>query len=190
MHSGLNSSYLFAEGELRVRAIYPIDLRLLAVWLADPEVAAYYGGRDCVRDQVALEEEFLLPPGISTGEQHCLVEWEGAPAGYLQFYPVEANELLEYGYPLEARLWGMDLFLGEPRRWNRGIGTAVVHATVAYLWERYHPEAVVIDPQVANARAVRCYEKAGFERVRHLPRHEWHEGAWRDCWLMAWVPPA
>ena len=46
------------------------------------------------------------------------------------------------------------------------------------------PRNVVIDPRVENVRAVRCYEKAGFAKVKVLMEHEMHEGAKRDSWLM------
>jgi aminoglycoside 6'-N-acetyltransferase len=190
MGSEWGSPLLFAAGHLSVRALQRSDLVLLARWLANPEVAVHYGGRDVVRDEAAIAEEFLLPEGATTGEARGLVVVDEVPVGYVQVYPVEPDELAEYGYAANARLWGMDLFLGEPGRWNRGIGTELVRATVAYLSVRHHPQAVVIDPQVANLRAVRCYEKAGFERVRLLPGHEWHEGAWCDCWLMVWRPPS
>ena len=40
------------------------------------------------------------------------------------------------------------------------------------------------DPVVENTRAVRCYEKAGFTKVRILPGHEQLDGQPRDSWLM------
>jgi aminoglycoside 6'-N-acetyltransferase len=33
-------------------------------------------------------------------------------------------------------------------------------------------------------RAIRCYEKAGFTNIKLLPKHESHEGEYKDCWLM------
>jgi aminoglycoside 6'-N-acetyltransferase len=36
-----------------------------------------------------------------------------------------------------------------------------------------------------NTRAIRCYEKAGFQKVRLLPRNELRDGEWRDAWLMS-----
>ena len=50
--------------------------------------------------------------------------------------------------------------------------------------EQFAARIVTTDPRVANPRAVRCYEKAGFERVRIVPYHEFHEGEWCECWLM------
>lgn len=42
--------------------------------------------------------------------------------------------------------------------WNRGIGQHLM------------------DPQAWNERAIACYEKCGFRKVKLLPQHEWHEG--------------
>jgi len=39
---------------------------------------------------------------------------------------------------------------------------------------------VVLDPHVTKPRAIRCYEKWGFRKVKLLPRHELHEGERRD----------
>ncbi|MEH1834506.1 MAG: GNAT family protein [Nostoc sp.] len=36
-----------------------------------------------------------------------------------------------------------------------------------------------------NPRAIRCYEKCGFVKVKLLPAHELHEGEYSDCWLTA-----
>lgn len=44
--------------------------------------------------------------------------------------------------------------------------------------------AVVMDPQTWNKRAIRCYEKCGIKKVKILPEHEFHEGRYRDCWLI------
>jgi aminoglycoside 6'-N-acetyltransferase len=39
-------------------------------------------------------------------------------------------------------------------------------------------------PQAWNERALRCYEKCGFVKKIFLKQHEWHEGEYRDCWLI------
>jgi aminoglycoside 6'-N-acetyltransferase len=57
-----------------------------------------------------------------------------------------------------------------------------------YLFESLDAQRVTIDPHVSNHRAVRCYEKAGFRKVRLLPRQELHEGEYWDCWLMVAEP--
>jgi aminoglycoside 6'-N-acetyltransferase len=82
-------------------------------------------------------------------------------------------------------MFGVDMFIGEPELWDRGLGTKALAILVAYLYAAAGARGIVIDPRVANARAIRAYEKAGFRKVKVLPRHEFHEGAWYDNWLMA-----
>jgi len=55
---------------------------------------------------------------------------------------------------------------------------------VKYVRENLGANQIIMDPQAWNTRAIRCYEKAGFRKLKWLPNHELHEGQWRDCWLM------
>jgi aminoglycoside 6'-N-acetyltransferase len=179
---------LFECDGLQVRALAESDLATLGEWLANPEVAQYYGGRDLGLDEGSLCTQFWKPDRAARGERRCLVAWQGRSVGYLQFYPVDEAEQRAYGFPQPAERWGIDLFLGDPAVWNRGLGTRLVRATLEYIEAQYRPTSVLIDPLVTNHRAIRCYEKAGFHPIRRLPHHEWHEGAWRDCCLMEWSP--
>ncbi|OQA79909.1 MAG: Bifunctional AAC [bacterium ADurb.Bin243] len=88
---------------------------------------------------------------------------------------------------MQETIYGMDQFIGEPDHWNRGIGTLLVTSVVQYLAIKCGADRIVMDPQCRNARAIACYEKCGFKKVRILPRHEMHECEMRDCQLVEWV---
>ena len=45
-------------------------------------------------------------------------------------------------------------------------------------------QKIVLEPQSWNQRAIKCYEKSGFKKVKLLPKQELHEGELKDCWLM------
>jgi aminoglycoside 6'-N-acetyltransferase len=62
---------------------------------------------------------------------------------------------------------GIDLFIGDPNMIGRGHGTDLIRCFVDDLLGRGLPR-VVTDPDPANARAIRAYEKAGFERHREV----------------------
>jgi len=84
--------------------------------------------------------------------------------------------------------YAMDLFIGESQYWNQGIGTKLISVVVNYLFEELEAVKVVIDPQVWNTRAIRCYEKCGFVKFKLLREHELQEEKYWDCWLMAIEP--
>ncbi len=178
---------LWHEGDLALRRLTSADTPLLAGWLTDPRVLAFYEGRDRHFDEDAVRAKFIAR---NDGDiMQCLVLHRNAPIGYLQFYPLTDADLAEYGYQPGTRAFGMDLFIGEPDHWNRGLGTRLVAGVAAHLITRYGAAIVTLDPRVDNLRAIRCYEKAGFRTVRRLPRHELHEGMWHDCWLMERTSP-
>ena len=92
----------------------------------------------------------------------CIIESQGDPIGYLPFYPRE-----------EEGVWGIDQFIGIPEQWSRGLGTRIVRLILNYLFDVKQATKCVFDPQASNHRAVRSYEKAGFEKVHLMARHEW-----------------
>ncbi|MGN7401605.1 GNAT family N-acetyltransferase [Cytobacillus praedii] len=115
----------------------------------------------------------------------CIIEYNEIEIGYIQYYQLDQETRHEYGYEGNREtIYGIDQFIGEPNYWNKGIGTLLVQSMVNFLMEQKQADMVVMDPQIKNARAIHCYEKCGFSKIKMLQKHELHEGEYRDCWLM------
>ncbi|MFC7373415.1 GNAT family N-acetyltransferase [Fictibacillus iocasae] len=173
---------LFQNEQLLVRKLQKEDAHHLAKWLSNPNVLMFYEGRDNPFNLKRVEKEFYDPDedGVL-----CLVDYNGTPAGNIQYYQVSDEDRKRFGYDDETEMiYGMDQFIGETTLWNKGVGTLLVQGMVKYLREVERADRVVMDPQVWNVRAIRCYEKCGFQKVMLLPKNELHEGEYRDCWLM------
>ncbi|MDR6227212.1 GNAT family N-acetyltransferase [Desmospora profundinema] len=173
----------FQKDMLSVRKVVEQDIPLLAQWLSDERVLYFYEGRDQPYDEDRVRKEYLTRQEGETID-YGIAEWEETPIGLIQIYKLDKDSMRKYGYPPDVSVWGMDQFIGEPDYWNRGIGTRLVQSAVKYLTGEKGAQIVVMDPQVRNSRAIRCYEKCGFQKVQMLPRHEKHEGVWQNCWLM------
>ncbi|PWV94531.1 aminoglycoside 6'-N-acetyltransferase [Paenibacillus cellulosilyticus] len=174
---------LYQQDQLTVRRLELDDAQLLVRWLSDPVVLEFYEGRDRPHDHALVMEHFYR--GDDDEEVRCIVEFEEEAIGYIQFYPLDDEDREEYGYQdVVGDIYGMDQFIGEPRFWNRGVGTKLVQATVQYLFREKEAAKVIMDPQTWNTRALRVYDKCRFNRVKLLESHEWHEGEMRDCWLI------
>ncbi|PSB23586.1 GNAT family N-acetyltransferase [Stenomitos frigidus] len=163
------------------------DYQLMAKWLTDEAVLEFYEGRDnpypLARVLEAYRPKVLWQEDITP----CLILYQTEAIGYLQYYPLTESDRQEYGdYDIgeSITIYAVDLFIGESHDWNQGIGTKALSAALTYLFEHLQADKVLIDPHVSNARAIRCYEKCGFSKVKQLPAHELHEGKYRDCWLM------
>lgn len=82
---------------------------------------------------------------------------------------------------------GVDLFI-DPSHHGRGLGTDALRTLCRHLFEDKGHHRVTIDPAASNAAAIRCYEKAGFERVGVMRQYERApDGSWRDALLMELV---
>ncbi|WP_425505485.1 GNAT family N-acetyltransferase [Sporosarcina jiandibaonis] len=167
---------------LRIRALVDSDKPQLAKWLSNPEVLQYYEGRDNPFDADKVEREYF---DDEEGVTRCIIEFDETPIGYVQFYEIDEEERELYGYSdLNDVIYGMDQFIAESAYWDKGIGTQLISSVTEYLIREKGADRLVMDPQTWNERAIRCYEKCGFEKVKLLPKRELHEGEYRDCWLM------
>jgi aminoglycoside 6'-N-acetyltransferase len=160
----------------------PQDYELMSKWLTDERVLEFYEGRDNPSGLDRILAKFGPRVRGENKVVPCILEHNDTPVGYMQYYPVSTG-----GYGIEAveGVFGVDLFIGEPTLWDRGIGTRALKMLVRHMFSTLDAARVVIDPVVTNERAIRCYEKSGFRRVKVLPRAELHEGELRDVWLMA-----
>ncbi len=157
------------------------DYRLIAKWLSDERVLEFFQGRDRPYDMTQVQENY--GPSVAGEESfvRCLMLYRGASIGYLQYFPiVDEDENIKD----EDRTYGIDLFIGEPHLWDQGVGTLALSALLSFLFESMDAKQVLIDPLVSNPRAIRCYEKSGFKKVKLLPKADLHEGEYQDAWLM------
>jgi aminoglycoside 6'-N-acetyltransferase len=126
-------------------------------WLEAPHVAQWWRDPDT---QFALVSEDLDHPAMD----QFVVAAENRPFAYLQCY--DPNAWPEGGlgmHPDGTR--GIDQFIGEPDMVDRGHGSGLIRSFVDKLLNTGTPR-VVTDPDPDNIRAVRAYEKAGFQKAR------------------------
>lgn len=139
------------------RAMTADDLPLIRDWLAQPHVAAWWGNPD---EQFALVSGDLGHPAMN----QVIVTVDGRSFAYLQSYdPAAWPEGGLGAQPVGTR--GIDQFIGDPAMIEQGHGSAFIRAFVEDLLKSGTPRAVT-DPNPDNARAIRAYEKAGFQKRR------------------------
>lgn len=152
------SEKIMVEQETRYdfRPVTERDLPTISAWLAEPHVAEWW---DDPKTEIAAIREHI----DSISVEPLIVELDGKPIGYLQSY----DPHLEEGHPYADQPFGtlgIDLSIGRPELVGIGHGSAIVRQFVEQLFEEGAPR-VIIDPNPANGRAIRAYEKAGFRII-------------------------
>ncbi len=138
------------------RAVAETDLPMLSAWLAEPHVAEWWD--DSGLEHGPVTEIMQAMDDIAT--EPLIVELDGRPIGYIQSY----DPHLEDGHPYQDQptgTLGIDQFIGVPELVGIGHGSRFIRAFVDELFEEGCPR-VILDPDPANKRAIRAYEKAGF----------------------------
>jgi len=130
------------------------DMPLVQRWLVEPHVAEWW------HDPTTLEY-------VSGDLDHhdlaqFIVSLDGRPFAYLQCYQI-GDWHVSFG-PQPEGTRGLDQFIGEADMLGCGHGSTFIGTFIDQLFARGVPR-MVIDPRPDNPRAIRAYEKAGFEKV-------------------------
>ncbi|WUW26531.1 GNAT family N-acetyltransferase [Streptomyces sp. NBC_01463] len=137
------------DGELtRLVPTTESDLDLLAQWFASPDFVEHWGGLPISRAEVAEKYVGRRRPRVES----FLVLAGSTPVGYAQYWRARAAE------------GGIDMVLAPEAR-GRGLGPDAARVLLAHLGGNLRWRRVTVDPVRGNQRAVRAWEKAGFQQV-------------------------
>lgn len=165
------------------------DLKLYLKWMTDPETMKYWEGmtKQYNYDMVVQEYKNSTLEGVT----RCIIEYGGEAIGFCQFctldaqsYDVEPTDYCRFVKKSETA-YGIDIFLGEVRYRDRGIGTRCMRLLIQALFEDYRADVIMIDPKVHNARAIACYHKCGFTDCFVAPGRELQDGVYHDSLIMS-----
>jgi len=146
-----------------LRPVRMSDAELCFRWITDPEVALHLG---------------LTHPPRTVGEERAWIARVLTDPDHLRMFVIED----EAGRPIgTSTLRGIEpeegtaffgILIGEKELWDRGYGTAATQATLALAFQELGLREVRLSCYSRNQRALRCYEKAGFELTGR-------EGSWQ-----------
>ncbi len=159
------------------------DLDAVHRWLNNPEVMPFWQGQDIPRSLEWVRDHYT-PSIEGTGNTRCFIiesndgEADDSPIGYVQGtrHPGEDGVV---------RVAELDIMIGEPAYWSHGYGTDVIRTFLGHLFNDWKVHRVFLVALALNARAIRCYEKAGLKQEGILREAEYLEGQWRDGLMMS-----
>ena len=115
--------------------------------------------------KLSLEEiENKYKNKLLANQQHLFfINYNDNKIGFVQIYKYDDNKsktLIKYD-----SIYEYDIFIGEPEYLSRGLGEKIVNYVNNYIYENYLCDCIALRPFKRNERAVKCYEKCGFEIV-------------------------
>lgn len=154
------------------------DLTLLHQWLQESSVKHWYEkDKDWSLNDVKDYYQARL-----SGKEHVpsFIAYLGdKPLGFIQYYlltdflpeGISGHEHEIFKQYTASNIAGVDLFIANALHRGKGIGVALISQFI----EKYLADfkLAIVDPDTDNHQAIRCYEKAGFEKTTYSkePNH-------------------
>ena len=149
-------------GEVTFRPLREEDLPMLQAWIGRAHVREWWAGDEPQMSPEEFRAHYL--PRVMAGENVApfIAMVDGRPIGYAQWYVAMGSGDGWWEHITDPGVRGIDQFLCEAADLGKGLGTRMVKAMVAMLFSDPGVTRIQTDPDPRNARAIRCYEKAGF----------------------------
>lgn len=146
-----------------------LHFQLLLEWLEKEHVKKWWDSDiiytiDLVKQKYgSYIHGYKLVDGVKKNIRAYIVSINQKPAGYIQIYNaydfLNSHEL--NGLP--KNLGALDVFIGEEEFIGQGLGASTI---LEFLHMHCKPYSyVLVDPDVRNTSAVKCYEKVGFIKI-------------------------
>jgi RimJ/RimL family protein N-acetyltransferase len=161
-----------SETDILLRPAMPEDRFRIRRWLAEPEIAAWWGNAASAEAEIAL--------AMASDTAVCRIVLFGEePIGYAHAVDVGlwGGERLQ---EIEPGTWDVDLFIGSEQHRSRGLGGVALARLVEEVFATTLAVACCGLVPIRNEAAVRAYERAGF-----VWRRIWNDPLLGPCWLMA-----
>jgi AacA4 family aminoglycoside N(6')-acetyltransferase len=154
------------NGVVSLRPLAEADLPMLHDWLNRPHIVEWWGG-----ERPSLDEVFKhYQPGTLAlaGVTPYIGLLDGVPFAYAQSYVALGSGDGWWEEETDPGVRGIDQSIALPELLGQGLGTRLVRSLSDLLLGDAAVTKVQTDPAPENLRAIRCYEKAGFRRVKSI----------------------
>ncbi len=131
------------------------DYELMREWFSEPELQEWVWCDEKDEAPVTIEriiEKYGSRIKNPTTVFPYFILRDQEPIGFIQYYIQDQVTI------------GLDMWIGIQKERNHGFGTDALKQMVEIIHNKY-PDVkhVFVDPEIANKRAIKCYQKAGFK---------------------------
>jgi AacA4 family aminoglycoside N(6')-acetyltransferase len=152
------------DAPVTLRLMTEQDLPLLHEWLNRPHIVEWWGGAGPSLEEVHAQYSLRA---LADAKVTAYIGMLGdTPFAYAQSYVALGAGDGWWEDETDPGVRGIDQSIGDPELLGQGLGTRLVRALVDLIFSDPHVTKVQTDPAPNNPRAIRCYEKAGFRKVK------------------------
>jgi RimJ/RimL family protein N-acetyltransferase len=156
-----------------LRALGQDDLPHFVRWINDPEVRRFM----MMRYPLSMtEEENWWESFVARKGDHifAIEASDGTYIGNIGLHDIQT----------ENRRALLGIIIGEQAYWGQGYGTDAIRAMLNWAFGYLNLNRVYLTVYAHNERAIRCYEKCGFQHEGTMRQAQYIDGRYVDEWTM------
>ena len=166
----MESKVLISKGNILLRLMNntPKDMKFLLNWLTNELVVRWVYEEGAPWDMNKIVEQFAEKTKEGGSSIPCLIVYHKQESGYLQHYQIKKDSYKFYSQDIFEKVvegYGLEMFIGKPELWNKGIGTQAIGLVEDYLKNNMKAKVLSVDPITDNSRAVHFWQKVGFKPI-------------------------
>lgn len=163
----------------RLRAIEKEDIPRFVPWLNNPEIARYL--MIAAPLSLADEEDWFQRMRSEQGKRQFVfaIDAVDGPA------PVHIGNLGLHDIDRLHSQAMVGIFIGDPAYHGKGYGSDALRTLCRWAFLTQNLHRLYLNVYEFNPRAIRCYEKVGFQVEGRLRQAHFHNGRYWDVLLMA-----
>lgn len=102
---------------------------------------------------------------IELGKQDLFfLNYDDKNNGFVQIYKYEDNCI--NGLEKYKNIYEYDIFIGEEKYLSKGLGSQFIMYIDDFISNNYNADCIILRPFKKNTRAIKCYQKSGFNIVQ------------------------
>jgi len=129
------------------------NYKLLEKWCKQKEIYNSFEQRELTYDEI-----------VNKYKKRCNIESK-TPV-YLIYYKDEKVGIIQY--TLKENVFDIDIFIGEIKYHNKGIGSKAIKLFTNYLINEKGAKELTLIPLNDNLKAINCYKKCGYKIIKEF----------------------
>lgn len=135
------------------------DYKMLESWYQEEIVYSQFEQRKLNFKEI--KEKYYPRTLDATTVPVYMIEYNNVPVGIIQYKLVDEENKELYGLEND-NIYELDIFIGDLKYHNKGIGYKSILIMSKYLFEEKNANLLVMCPLIDNFGAIKCYQKCGF----------------------------
>lgn len=139
------------------------DYKMLEKWYQNEIVYKHFEQRKLNYEEI--KQKYYPRTQKNSKIPVYIIEYNTKPIGIIQYQAVDEENKKLYRLN-EDNIYEVDIFIGETKFHNLGIGEKSINIILTHLFNDKNATEVVMCPLSDNYNAIKCYKKCGFKEKR------------------------